>query len=235
MNFVVGFCGDGANDCGALKTAHVGISLSEAEASVAAPFTSSIQDISCVPKLLYEGRSGLRTTFNCFKYMMLYSVIQFTTVTILYFDYAYLSNYQFLYIDLLVIIPLGFTMSLVKARKKLTKKTPNDSLFKELPSFLGLSLIQIGFQLIVYIALTQQSWYLDAAELSEDEVVEYGYQQSYERTVTHHPLYKSYRHSSSSPTSSTCSRWWHSREGSHSRMHSTRTPGSRCSRCWCSW
>ena len=35
--------GDGANDCGALKSAHVGISLSEAEASVAAPFTSRFE------------------------------------------------------------------------------------------------------------------------------------------------------------------------------------------------
>jgi P-type E1-E2 ATPase len=45
-------CGDGCNDCGALKTAHAGISLSMAEASVAAPFTSTNVHIGCVPYLV---------------------------------------------------------------------------------------------------------------------------------------------------------------------------------------
>ena len=48
-------CGDGANDCGALRTAHAGISLSEAEASVASPFTSKEPNISCVPEVIREG------------------------------------------------------------------------------------------------------------------------------------------------------------------------------------
>lgn len=52
LGYTVGFCGDGANDCGALKTADIGISLSEAEASVAAPFTSHITDISCVIEVI---------------------------------------------------------------------------------------------------------------------------------------------------------------------------------------
>lgn len=41
-------CGDGANDCGALKAAHAGVSLSVAEASVASPFTAQKQNIKCM-------------------------------------------------------------------------------------------------------------------------------------------------------------------------------------------
>ncbi|PHH83579.1 hypothetical protein CDD83_2959 [Cordyceps sp. RAO-2017] len=79
IDYCCGFCGDGANDCGALKAADVGISLSEAESSVAAPFTSRVFDIRCVLEIIREGRAALVTSFSCFKYMSLYSAIQFTT------------------------------------------------------------------------------------------------------------------------------------------------------------
>jgi P-type E1-E2 ATPase len=42
---VVGMCGDGGNDCGALRAAHAGMALSEAEASVVSPFTSRTKSV----------------------------------------------------------------------------------------------------------------------------------------------------------------------------------------------
>ena len=47
LGYYVAMCGDGANDCGALKAAHTGISLSESEASIASPFTSKNPTIAC--------------------------------------------------------------------------------------------------------------------------------------------------------------------------------------------
>jgi len=67
MGYYVGMCGDGANDCGALKAAHAGISISDAESSVASPFTSRETNVSCVPNLIREGRCALVTSFGMFK------------------------------------------------------------------------------------------------------------------------------------------------------------------------
>lgn len=69
----VGMCGDGANDCVALKQADAGISLSDAEASIAAPFTSKVRDISSVISLLIEGRASLASSFQSFKIILLYA------------------------------------------------------------------------------------------------------------------------------------------------------------------
>ena len=71
----IGMCGDGANDCAALKAADVGISLSQAEASIAAPFTSHNFHISAVSLVLREGRATLATSISSLKFFEMYSMI----------------------------------------------------------------------------------------------------------------------------------------------------------------
>ena len=79
MGKKVSMCGDGANDCGALKQADIGLSLSQAEASISAPFTSQVTNISSMVELIKECRAGLATNFSLFNIMAIYSLIQFSS------------------------------------------------------------------------------------------------------------------------------------------------------------
>ncbi|KAJ2036549.1 hypothetical protein H4S03_003570 [Coemansia sp. S3946] len=161
LGYITGFCGDGANDCGALKSADVGISLSEAEASVAAPFTSRTDNISCVTRLLKEGRCSIATSFGCFKYMALYSMIQFTTCCLLYIYNVNLTDGEYLYVDLFTILPVAICMDRARPFKRLVPKRPSASLTskKVLASLLGNVALVIGFQIAVYFLTESQPWY----------------------------------------------------------------------------
>ncbi|KAF2715019.1 P-type ATPase-like protein [Pleomassaria siparia CBS 279.74] len=161
IDYCCGFCGDGANDCGALKAADVGISLSEAEASVAAPFTSRVFDISCVPQVIKEGRAALVTSFSCFKYMSLYSAIQFTSVSFLYASASNLGDFQFLFIDLLLILPIAIFMGWSGAYPYLSRKRPTASLVsrKVLTPLIGQIVICVIVQLIGFEYVQKQTWY----------------------------------------------------------------------------
>ncbi|ORY96317.1 hypothetical protein BCR43DRAFT_491482 [Syncephalastrum racemosum] len=162
IGYCVGFCGDGANDCGALKAGDIGISLSEAEASVAAPFTSNTMDIACVLDVIKEGRAALVTSFSCFKYMALYSIIQFTSITLLYAFGSNLGDFQFLYIDLFLILPIAVYMGHTGAWHQLDPKRPTASLVskKVLTSLIGQIIITSTFQFIIYWAVQRQDWYV---------------------------------------------------------------------------
>lgn len=158
----VGFCGDGANDCGALKEADVGISLSEAEASVAAPFTSRRFDISCVIDVLTEGRCSLVTSFSCFKYMSLYSAIQFITVTILYSYGSNIGDFQFLWIDLFLIVPIAVFMAWSEPSPNLCRRRPGAELVSRnvLVPLIGSMAIFLIFQVIIWLYAHRQPWFI---------------------------------------------------------------------------
>ena len=120
----------------------MGVSLSELEASVAAPFTSSISNISCVPALIKEGRCALTTSFGVFKYMALYSFIQFFSVLILYTERTNLGDTQFLYIDLVITTTVAVLMGRTGPWHSLVRARPPGSLVS------GATLMSVGLQIL---------------------------------------------------------------------------------------
>lgn len=161
MGYYVGMCGDGANDCGALKAAHAGISLSDTEASVASPFTSKVANISCVPALIKEGRAALVTSFGILKYMACYSMTQFASVLILYSLYSNLTDLEFLYIDLFLITLFAALFGRTEPSPTLDKRPPPSSLMGVTPltSILSQITLVIATQLLGIVALWRQHWY----------------------------------------------------------------------------
>lgn len=161
LSYCVGMCGDGANDCGALKMAHAGIALSEAEASVASPFTSKIPNIECVPTVVKEGRAALVTSFGTFKYMALYSIVQFVSVILLYSISSNLGDWQYLYIDLVIITSLALVMGQTEAYPILVAQRPGGSLMCPVVLFSLIS--QITVQTTVQVAgfyyVQSQTWF----------------------------------------------------------------------------
>ncbi|XP_036020402.1 polyamine-transporting ATPase 13A2 isoform X3 [Mus musculus] len=162
LQYCVGMCGDGANDCGALKAADVGISLSQAEASVVSPFTSSMASIECVPTVIREGRCSLDTSFSVFKYMALYSLTQFISVLILYTINTNLGDLQFLAIDLVITTTVAVLMSRTGPALTLVRARPPGALLSV--PVLGSLLLQValvaGIQLGGYFLVIAQPWFV---------------------------------------------------------------------------
>ncbi|XP_062987808.1 probable cation-transporting ATPase 13A5 [Elgaria multicarinata webbii] len=162
LDYYVGMCGDGANDCGALKMAHAGISLSEQEASVASPFTSQTPNIECVPELIREGRASLVASFAVFKYLTLYGMVQFISAALLFWQIQIFGNYQYLIQDVCITLVVCLTMSLTHAYPKLAPYRPPGRLLS--PPLLLSVILNVCFALIAqvfaFLYVKQQPWYL---------------------------------------------------------------------------
>lgn len=181
LGYFVAFAGDGANDCGALKAAHTGISLSEAESSVASPFTSKNATIACVPNVIREGRCALVTSVGIFKYMAIYSLIQFASVIILYTIDSNLTDFQFLYIDLFMISVFAFFFGKTSSFDgPLAKEPPLNSLLSMAPiaSLIIHFLLAIGFQLIGWQYVHEQPWF-EPFNYTDSKAFEHGCYENY--------------------------------------------------------
>ncbi|KAG0705391.1 putative cation-transporting ATPase 13A3 [Chionoecetes opilio] len=158
----VAMCGDGCNDCGALKAADAGISLSSAEASVAAPFTSRQDNITCVPILLREGRAVLVSIFSSFKYNVVSAFGGLICVMLNYEVYTELSDSQYVVMDLLLMTVPPLVMGCTAAAPHLDARRPQHRILSLLTVVSMLSFV--GFQTAVYLGmlnyLRMQPWFV---------------------------------------------------------------------------
>lgn len=170
VGYFVAMCGDGANDCGALKAAHAGVSLSEAEASVASPFTSKEQNIGCIPTLIREGRCALVTSFGTLKFITGYSLVQSISVISLFYIGSSLSDGQFLYIDLFLITSLSITFGYTEPYPHLSIKPPRMRLLSTITLLsLGCQIAaHLTVQVVAYVLVRIQPWYLPLFNLSDE-------------------------------------------------------------------
>ncbi|KAH9411049.1 putative E1-E2 ATPase [Ordospora pajunii] len=120
---VIMFCGDGANDSGALSSADVGLALAHNEASLAASFMSS--DIGSVVDLIREGRSAFVTSVSTFKYVISSCVVAYMALVFLIIRKKFLSDLQTMHGDLFISVPIAYMLTRSEASKKIFATRPN--------------------------------------------------------------------------------------------------------------
>ncbi|KAM9089924.1 LOW QUALITY PROTEIN: putative cation-transporting ATPase 13A5 [Megaptera novaeangliae] len=169
LNYYVGMCGDGANDCGALKMARAGVLLSEQEASVASPFTLETANIECASHLIKEGLAALVSSFGVFKYLTMYGIIQFMRTSLLYWQLQLFGIYQYLMPDVATTLMVCLTMSSTHASPKLAPYQPAGQLLS--PPLLLSVFLNTCFTCIVqvcaFLCVKQQPWYCEVYRYSK--------------------------------------------------------------------
>jgi cation-transporting ATPase 13A3/4/5 len=159
--FITMMCGDGGNDCGALKTAHVGIALSDAEASIVAPFTSLDKEITSVIEVLKEGRCTLASAFSSYKYMIMYGQIETINQMVCAWFAVTFSEWCWVFMDGFWVITMAFSLPYADVAPKLAPNRPTSSILSlhTLASTLGVLLINFLFLVLALGVLFQQDFF----------------------------------------------------------------------------
>jgi magnesium-transporting ATPase (P-type) len=170
LGYITLMCGDGQNDCGALKSAHVGVALSSSDASIVAPFTSLDKTVTSVIDVLREGRCALSSAFKAYSYYIMYGQVETYLQTINAYKFITFAEWCWVFMDGIWSSTLAFSLALAHAAKKLSPVRPTASLLGHRTMFSVCGMLGINFFFIVMalVALNHQEWYECRMWSSED-------------------------------------------------------------------
>jgi len=132
-----------------------------------------ILDVSSVPHLIREGRCALVTSFGIFKYMALYSMVQFVSVLTLYAHKTNFADTQFLFIDLGITTTIAVAMGRTGPYHRLVSKRPMGSLvsFQNVLSILAQILISSVIQIGAITYLKFQPFFKPVEPATGDDII----------------------------------------------------------------
>ncbi|KAI8369377.1 uncharacterized protein BYT42DRAFT_617407 [Radiomyces spectabilis] len=159
---VTAMCGDGGNDCGALRAAHVGLALSEAEASIVSPFSTSNRSIMQCVELLRQGRAAIATSFANYKFLIFYGESMAFWELLMFYFTVIAPQSIWITIDGFITTTMTFAITQAQPAAKLGPSRPTAKPLGAytLASCFGIIFINFWFITMSVVWLFQQDWFV---------------------------------------------------------------------------